>query len=74
MTLNLATKLAEARTPKQSTLVQWIDTLDTEDQQALEAARTDEQISNAALIRILHDAGKPVSKDTLGKWRRGTGQ
>ena len=74
MPLDLASKLAEVKKPKPTSIETWIGTLDADDQAALEAARYDAEITTVALYNILTDAGARVSEKSIAKWRRGQPQ
>lgn len=67
----IAKALKAARKPKKTQLQHWIDGLDDEDRAALESARTDPELSAAAITRVMVDAGYSPAKDTVSKWRRG---
>lgn len=69
--LNLAEQFQAEKRPKQTTIEQWASTLDPDDREALENARTDADLSDSAIRRVLREAGKAVGKDTVVKWRRG---
>lgn len=74
MTLGLASKLSAVKRPRTTGFYLWVQELEEDDRNALLAARTDPDISNADLHRILREAGRPVGKDTLREWRNGRDQ
>ncbi len=69
--LNLAEQFEAERRPAQQTFEQWLSALDDDDRAALEVARFDPELSNAALVRVLRAVGAPASKDRIAIWRRG---
>lgn len=69
--LNLAAQLEAERRPQLRTFDQWLSELDAEDRAALEAARTDPEISNAALSRVIVATGGTGDKNRIAVWRRG---
>lgn len=67
----LATLLQQERRPANQTFDQWLETLDPDDRAALEAARVDPQLSNAAIVRAVVAVGGVANKDRIAAWRRG---
>jgi hypothetical protein len=69
--LNLSDQLAAERKPKPTSLETWIASLDSDDRDALESARFDDDLKDAAIRRVMANSGHPVGKETIAKWRRG---
>lgn len=66
----LANLLKAERRPANQTFEAWLNTLDADDRAALEAARIDPQLSNAAIVRAVNAVGGTANKDRISAWRR----
>lgn len=67
--MSLAARLTDERPTFKPRFVDWIETLNDEDHDALVAAAKDPAWTNAALARTIASEGFEVHKDTLKEWR-----
>ena len=68
--MSIKESLQQAKKPLKPKLEQWMDTLDKDDREALEAAAVDPSTSTRAITDAIRAEGYVVSKDTVGAWRK----
>lgn len=71
--MSIKESLQQAKKPLKPKLEQWMDTLDKDDREALEAAAVDPELSTLAITTIVRESGYRVNKDTISAWRRARG-
>lgn len=71
--MSIRESLQQAKKPLKPKLEQWMDTLDKDDREALEAAAVDPELSNQAIANVVRESGYRVNKDTISAWRRARG-
>jgi hypothetical protein len=71
--VSIKESLQQAKKPLKPKLEQWMDTLDKDDREALEAAAVDPELSTLAITTIVRESGYRVNKDTISAWRRARG-
>ena len=71
--MSVKERLAKAKQPVKPKFDLWIDGLDKDDREALEAAAVDPGFSNQAILEVVRAEGYQVGKDTVSAWRRARG-
>lgn len=71
--MSIKDRLEQAKKPPKPRFEQWMDTLDGDDREALEAAAVDSELSTLAITAIVRESGYRVNKDTVSAWRRARG-
>ena len=71
--MSIKESLEQAKKPLKPRFEQWMDTLDKDDREALEAAAVDPELSTLAITTIVRESGYRVNKDTISAWRRARG-
>ena len=72
--MSLAARLQEAKERTKPPFIQWVETLDDEDREALLAAAVDPAMSSSAITIAVRAAGGKVGKETIDGWRRTVGR